>query len=334
MSENALVVVERADHVARLVNVVEEATLRRDVLRRNNHDVLVAEMRKARAFPHSSLGIIRLGNGDDRFVVPVEEIAGLEQNDLGAGAVVDSVADNAVIFAVVVPDFGIAEVDIGDNRVVVRNVDDGIFFVLGEVDTVFGIGVALTLGDVAAARTAGRIDTGRIGRGGIDAARTVEALAGVHEPEFAFKFDAAAAEAAVPVVPFVTFGQRARRNCDRLVFPTAEIFARGMPPMHWTPVDGIRVVLVENVILPFVPAEAVRIVQPSAGRSNVILRIPFRRLCNFRRRKICHFDTSQFFKVAIIVKPYRKKIKCNFSDYLFFIWEFSGIFQAKVERRR
>ena len=298
--ENALVVIEFADHVASLMNVVEKAPLRRNVLRGNNHNVIVAEMREARAFPHGAFGIIRLGNCDDGFVRPVEEIAGFKQNDLRAGAVVDSVADNAVIFALVFPDFRVAEVDIGDNRVPVRNVDNGIFFVLGEVNAVLGIDVALAFGNVAAAGAAGRIDTGRIGRGRIYAARTVEALTGIHEPEFAFKFKAAAAEAAVPVVPFVPFGKCARRNCDWLVFPTAEILARGMTPMHWTPVDGIGVVLIENVILPFVPAESVRIVQPPVRGRDVIFRVPFGRLNLFIRWK-CHLKTSllKFLKICV-----------------------------------
>ena len=39
----------------------------------------------------------------------------------------DSVADSAIIFAVVLPNFGVTEVDVGNNRVVVGNVNDGVF---------------------------------------------------------------------------------------------------------------------------------------------------------------------------------------------------------------
>ena len=272
--EYALIVIKGTDHVTCLVNVVEHVAFVRNVLRRSNHYVLVAEMRKARAFPHGAFGVIGFGNGDDRFKRPIEEVIGLKQNDLRTRAVTNSVTDYAIIFAVVIPDFRIAEVDVGDNRGIVRNVNDGVFLLLREVNTVFGISKALTFGDIAAACTAGRIVAGRICCGRIDAALAVEPLRRVHKPELAFKLVTATAEAAIPVVPFVTFGKCAGRNGYRLMFPMAEILTCGMPPVHGTPVHGIRMILIENVILAFVVRKAVRIIEPTDRRRDVILGIP------------------------------------------------------------
>ena len=58
------------------------------------------------------------------------------------------------------------------------------------------------------------------------------------------------------------------------MFPVAKVFTRGVTPVHGTPVHGIRMILIENVIFALVVGKAVRVVEPANRRRDVILRIP------------------------------------------------------------
>ena len=53
-----------------------------------------------------------------------------------------------------------------------------------------------------------------------------------------------------------------------------QIFADDVTPVHGTPLRGVRMILIEKMILPFVSAKAVWIVKPAYRRGYVIKRIP------------------------------------------------------------
>ena len=53
-----------------------------------------------------------------------------------------------------------------------------------------------------------------------------------------------------------------RRQRRRQILPVQQIFGGRMPPVHRPPVGVIRVVLVKEMILPFVPRKSVGVVHP------------------------------------------------------------------------
>ena len=165
-------------------------------------------------------------------------------------------AEYRIIFAVVLPNLRVANVM--DRNVFVRNVnilDNGIFFGLCKVNAVLRGGKALEF-DMSVTDS------------GFFFGRCAE-VPRVHEIKLAVLFDSGAAKATAAL--FVRlFGLEGNGQ----VFPIGEVVADDVPPMHGTPLRRVGVMLIEEMILPFVKAHAVRVVTPAKRRRNVIARIP------------------------------------------------------------
>ena len=198
---------------------------------------------KVGALPHPAVLVAAGVQGGG--VMPVGAVGALEQAD-GAAAVLGAVARHHVKGPVLLPDLGVPEVQHAAPCGQVAAVQNGVAGVLFIVDPVAKSKALLLELFHPAVRTAHPVN------------------AGVHQHLPAVRqFQRAAGKAAVPVRGGVG------GDGHRQLLPPDKVAGLDVAPVHRAPVGGIGVVLVEQMILPFVAGKTVGIVDPADGRRHV-----------------------------------------------------------------
>ena len=206
-------------------------------------DILAIQLEKVRAFPH--LAVLVMAGSQLVDILPVNGVLALEIQDAAAG-VRGAVAHHHVVHPVLPPDFGVTEImDTAAFRDVLGT-DDRICFVFLVVYTVAD-GDALGLEALHLAVLPAHI-----------------ANTGIHQQMPSVRhFHGAAGEAAVLVV-FHIRGQSSGKT-----LPLNKVLSLYMTPVHGAPFGIVGVILMEQMVFPFVGGKAVGIVDPADGGSDM-----------------------------------------------------------------
>ena len=236
------------DDIAGLKNVVVAVAFRLDSLRRKQQHCFAVDLEQVRTFPH--VAEVRQAGVDFAHQFPFQGILGAIHQDR-AGFVATLGTDDGVIDAVLLPDFGIADV-VG---VAFRIAGDSRRQKLREAAVRFQAGNDLVRHPFPFFRAD---------------------IAGVHDVQLAVLDEAAARIDAVAVVRGV------RKQRDALFIPLHEVRRSQMEPVFQAVDCAHRKPLIEKMPFAVEISEAVRIVQKACVRLDVVvlaeggLRHPFR----------------------------------------------------------